>query len=163
MEPRPHPRHGDAAARHPLETIDREARDRGSYLLVLEVENDTKIAVGKLGTIPFRKGFYVYVGSAMANLTRRMERHRRLRKRHHWHIDSLRAKAEFRSILAIRASDRLECDLARAVSAIARWTVQGFGCTDCGCPTHLFGFEDDPIRSPVFQGLLQRFRMDRLF
>jgi sugar fermentation stimulation protein A len=147
----------------PWETIEREARDRGSYLLTLEVSCDTKIAVGKLGTVPFRRGFYVYVGSAMANLSRRMERHRRLRKRHHWHIDDLRAGAEFRSIVAVRASDRLECDLARAVSAIASWTAPGFGCSDCRCSTHLFGFEKDPVHDPAYQALLQRFRMDRFF
>lgn len=117
--------------------------------------------VGKLGKVRFRKGFYIYVGSAMANLSKRMERHRRLRKKHHWHIDELRAITEFRSVLAIRSSDRIECELAEAISGIAEWSIPGFGSTDCSCETHLFGTSSDPIQSEDFQKLLQYFRMDR--
>ncbi len=68
-----------------------------------------------MGKVSFRKGFYIYVGSAMANLSKRVERHRHLRKRHHWHIDELRAVAEFHSVLAIRSSTRLECEIARSL------------------------------------------------
>jgi sugar fermentation stimulation protein A len=90
-----------------------------------------------------------------------MERHRRLRKQHHWHIDELRAIAEFHSILAIRSSDRLECEVARRMSQIAEWSIPGFGSTDCSCKTHLFGMASNPIQSEDFQKLLQYFRMDR--
>jgi sugar fermentation stimulation protein A len=145
----------------PWDTIQREAKDRGSYLLVLKLKRGRQIDVGKLGKVYFRKGFYVYVGSAMANLSKRMERHRHLRKRHHWHIDELRAIAEFRSILAIRSSERLECEVAEAMSRIAKWSVPRFGSTDCSCETHLFGMASDPIQSEDFQKLLQYFRMDR--
>ncbi|HVP78783.1 MAG TPA: DNA/RNA nuclease SfsA [Thermodesulfobacteriota bacterium] len=146
----------------PWDTIDREARDRGSYLLILKVKRSRKIDVGKLGTVHFRKGFYIYVGSAMTNLSRRMERHRHLRKKHHWHIDELRAAAEFHSVFAIRSSERLECEVAEAVSKIAETSVPRFGSTDCSCETHLFGTASDPIQSENFQRLLQHFRMDRL-
>jgi len=145
----------------PWDTIEREARDRGSYLLVLNLRRDRKIGVGKLGRIHFKKGFYVYVGSAMANLSKRMERHRHLRKQHHWHIDELRAVAEFHSVLAIRSSERIECEVAKAVSGIAEWSVPRFGSTDCSCETHLFGMATDPIQSGDFQKLVQYFRMDR--
>jgi len=145
----------------PWETIEREARDRGSYLLILNLKRDRKIGVGKLGRIHFKKGFYVYVGSAMANLSKRMERHRHLRKQHHWHIDELRAVAEFHSVLAIRSSDRLECDVAEAMSEIADWSFPGFGSTDCSCETHLSGMASDPLHSENFHKLLQYFRMDR--
>ncbi len=145
----------------PWDAIDREARDHGSYLLILNLKRDRKVDVGKLGKVHFRKGFYIYVGSAMANLSQRMARHRRLRKRHRWHIDELRGAAEFHSVLAIRSSDRLECDLADAVSRIAGWSVPRFGSTDCSCKTHLFGMAGDPIQSQGFQRLLQYFRMDR--
>jgi len=145
----------------PWDTIQREAKDQGSYLLILNLNRDRKIDVGKLGKVRFRKGFYIYVGSAMANLSKRMERHRRLRKQHHWHIDELRAITEFRSVLAIRSSDRLECELAEAISGIAEWSIPGFGSTDCSCETHLFGTSSDPVQSEDFQKLLQYFRMDR--
>jgi sugar fermentation stimulation protein A len=91
-----------------------------------------------------------------------MERHRRLRKQHHWHIDELRAVAEFHSVLAIRSSERLECEVAEAMSRIAEWSVPRFGSTDCPCETHLFGMANDPIQSENFQNLLQYLRMDRV-
>ncbi|MGD0916475.1 MAG: DNA/RNA nuclease SfsA [Thermodesulfobacteriota bacterium] len=147
--------------RIPWNYIEREARDRGSYLLVLNLKRDRKIDVGKLGQVSFRKGFYIYVGSAMANLSKRMERHRRVKKRHHWHIDELREAAEFCSVLAIRSSDRLECEIAKALSRIAEWSIPGFGSTDCFCDTHLFGMENNPFHSEHFHKLLQYFRMDR--
>jgi len=145
----------------PWEYIEREAKDRGSYLFVLRLSDDKKINVGKLGSIVFKKGFYVYVGSAMANLTARIERHQRLRKNFHWHIDSLRDVSEVVGVFSIRSSDRLECELASSVSNIAEWPIQGFGSSDCTCPTHLFGFKKDPVSLPSFQRLLQYFRMDR--
>jgi sugar fermentation stimulation protein A len=145
----------------PWDYIEEEARDRGSYLLILELKRNRNIPVGKLGRMPFRKGFYVYVGSAMANLSKRIVRHRHLRKRHHWHIDELRAAAEFHSVLAIRSSTRLECHIAKALSRTAEWDIPWFGCTDCGCDTHLFGMSIDPLHSEDFHKLLQYFRMDQ--
>jgi sugar fermentation stimulation protein A len=97
----------------------------------------------------------------MSNLSKRIERHRRERKRMHWHIDWLRQRASVVDALAIRSSDRLECSLAGAVSELADWHVRGFGASDCSCSTHLFGFEVDPRRSASFQRMLIGFRMDR--
>jgi len=147
----------------PWDRIAKEAKDRGSYLLILSLRRRRKINVGKLGRVHFRKGFYIYVGSAMANLWKRMERHRHLRKQHHWHIDELRAVAEFQSALAIRSSDRLECEIAKAMSKISEWSVPGFGSTDCSCKSHLFGMSADPFESESFHKLLQYFRVDRYF
>jgi sugar fermentation stimulation protein A len=145
----------------PWNHIEREAKDRGSYLLILYLKSRSNIRIGTLGSISFRKGFYIYVGSAMANLSKRMERHRHIRKRHHWHIDDLRAQAEFRAVLAIRSSARLECEIAKAFSEIAEWSIPGFGSTDCSCETHLFGISKDPLHLENFHKLLQYFRMDR--
>jgi len=145
----------------PWNFIEKEAIDRGSYLLILNLRNKRKIVVGSLGEVSFRKGIYIYVGSAMVNLTKRMERHRHIRKQHHWHVDELRAVAEFHSVLAIRSSIRFECEIAKALLGIAGWTVPGFGCTDCSCKTHLFGISKDPLHSENFQKLLQYFRIDR--
>ena len=145
----------------PWDYIEEEAEDRGSYLLILNLKKDRKVRVGKLGRVHFRKGFYIYVGSAMANLTKRMERHLRLKKLHHWHIDELRAVAEFHSVLAIRSSVRLECEIAKAMPKIGEWSILGFGSTDCSCKTHLFGMRIDPLHSENFHKLLQYFRMNR--
>ena len=145
----------------PWDYIEREAKDRGGYLLILTLKRKKNIHIGELGKVSFRKGFYIYVGSAMTNLSKRMERHRHLKKLHHWHIDELRAVAEFHSVLAIRSSTRIECEIAEAVSRIAEWNIPKFGSSDCSCQTHLFGMANDPIHSEGFQELLQHFRMDR--
>jgi sugar fermentation stimulation protein A len=141
--------------------IEEEAKDRGSYLLILYLKRRRIIRIGRLGDVSFRKGFYIYVGSAMANLSKRIDRHRHIRKQHHWHIDDLRAVAEFHAVLAIRSSARLECEIANAFSEIAEWTIDGFGSTDCSCKTHLFGMSKDPLLSENFHKLLQHFRMDQ--
>jgi sugar fermentation stimulation protein A len=138
-----------------------EVADRGSYLLVLHLPKDEKIMVAKLGVIWFRKGYYVYVGSAMANLSGRVNRHQRGSGHCHWHIDYLRKVAIFHKALPIRASDRLECSLADALSPLAHWSVKNFGCSDCHCPTHLFGFQNDPLQMQTIQDLILYVRMDR--
>jgi sugar fermentation stimulation protein A len=145
----------------PWPYIEREAHDRGSYLFILKLPDDMRLEVGKLGQVFFRKGFYIYVGSAMANLTKRIERHRRLRKGMHWHIDYLRPHAAVRAALPIRSSDRLECPIARSIREISEWAIKGFGCSDCSCDSHLFAMAEDPLQSPQFQKILQHFRMDR--
>ena len=147
----------------PWDVIEREAKDRGSYLLVLKLREWKRITVGKMGNITFQPGYYIYVGSAMTNLTARIERHRRLRKNHHWHIDYFRQEAEFETALPVRASVSLECPMAASMGKIANWTIPDFGSSDCSCPTHLFGMKTSPLHNAKFINLLQSFRMDRLF
>ncbi len=147
----------------PWDLIQREARDRGSYLVILTLREGAEVEIGKLGRVKFPKGYYLYVGSARKDLTRRIERHRRLRKTKFWHIDYLRERADFQAAVPIRTSDDLECDIAEAMSGIAAWNIPGFGCSDCACESHLFGMKEDPLRSPEFISRLLYFRMDRLF
>ncbi len=146
----------------PWSFVEKEARDRGRYLLVLRLRRKRRLAVGRLGTLSLPGGYYIYVGSAMANLTHRIDRHRRLRKLFHWHIDSLRSVAQLQSIFPIRSSERLECEISRALSKIADRTVAGFGSSDCQCQSHLFAMKTDPIQCPEFLEVIQHFRMDRL-
>ena len=146
----------------PWSYVDREAHDRGGYILIFELAEERTLPIGGRGENRlFRKGFYLYVGSAMANLSARIQRHLRLRKRFHWHIDWLRSALHVHAVLPIRASARLECDLANALSREADWSVPDFGSSDCDCDTHLFGMADDPLHSAGFHRLLQYFRMDR--
>ncbi len=149
-------------ARIPWELVEREARDEGAYLLALDMARSRRIDVGGLGRIAFPKGYYVYAGSARANLSKRVERHLRLRKRHHWHIDFLRSGADFCTALPVRASEDLEHDLAAALGELADWIIPRFGSSDCRCSTHLFGFRDNPLRDPRFIDMLLRFRIGRL-
>lgn len=139
--------------------LSREAHDRGAYLLVLRLDRRRKVSVGRLGRHTFEPGYWIYVGSAMQHLTARIERHRRHRKRLHWHVDYLRAVASDVRALPIRASRRLECTLARELAAVMRPGPAGFGASDCDCAAHLFHCPDLPLDSPAFHQLLQRYRM----
>ncbi len=147
----------------PWDLLQKEVEDRGSYILILRLHAGRTLNIGKLGRVRFKAGYYLYAGSALKNLTQRLERHCRERKKLFWHIDYLRAHAEVHLALPIRASDPLECELAQALKKISHWEVPGFGCSDCSCGSHLFGMNKDPIRTPEFISLLQYFRMDRLF
>jgi sugar fermentation stimulation protein A len=133
--------------------------DRGSYLLVLGFDRDKLVHAGRLGTMLFRKGYYVYVGSAMTNLTARIERHKRMRKKEHWHIDYLAHAAESVLALPIRSSRREECSIAKALSSILAHGPAGFGSSDCSCKTHLFRSNDNPLHAEAFHDVLQSFRM----
>jgi sugar fermentation stimulation protein A len=147
----------------PWNLLQKEVEDRGSYILILRLPVGKKLNIGKLGRIEFKAGYYLYAGSAQKNLTQRLERHKRERKKLFWHIDYLRAHAEVHLALPIRASDPLECELGQALKKISNWKVPGFGCSDCSCISHLYGMRKDPIHTPEFISLLQYFRMDRLF
>jgi sugar fermentation stimulation protein A len=144
------------------QALEREAEDRGSYLVIYHLPRKRLIEIGGLGKVTFRQGYYVYVGSAMRNLSQRVERHRRIRKKVHWHIDYFSGLADFRTALPVRSEDDLECELASAMGNISEWSVPGFGCSDCSCPSHLFGFTTDPMSTRQFHDLLQYYRMDRL-
>ena len=146
----------------PWDLVNAESHDRGCYIIVLRMPRGRKIEVGVLGEVKFRKGYYLYVGSAMKDLTRRIERHRRLTKKHHWHIDYLREQAEFIAAIPIRARADLECEVAGSLGAIADWSVPGFGSSDCPCESHLFGMQQDPVHQREFIRMLLYYRMGRL-
>jgi len=144
----------------PWDHLRREAsEDRGGYLLILRLRRDRRLHVGALGSKLFPKGYYLYIGSAMANLSSRLARHRRLRKRHHWHIDYLRPAASDLIALPVRSSKRIECDLARAIAPISTSACRDFGSSDCTCHSHLFAMPDNPLHDTRFHRVLQSFRM----
>lgn len=147
---------------YPEAILTRENHDCGDYLVVMEMLEEMDISIGAKGIMHFPKGYYVYTGSAKKNLAARLARHQRKRKKMHWHIDYLRQKADVVAVIPIRTQDDLEHDLAHAVDAIAQWHIANFGCTDCHCPSHLFGFTDNPIHTKAFMQLVEDFRMNRL-
>jgi sugar fermentation stimulation protein A len=143
----------------PWDLVERESHDRGSYIIVLKLARNRKLPIGGLGEVRFRKGYYLYAGSAMKDLSQRIARHRRLIKKKHWHIDYLREQADFIAAIPIRTSRNLECSLARELGTIADWQVPDFGSSDCSCATHLFGMDEDPLHTRPFIDRLLHFRM----
>jgi sugar fermentation stimulation protein A len=146
----------------PWQLIGQQAIDSGVYIIVLRLTGSSTFGVGALGAVTFKKGWYLYVGSAQKNLQARMQRHRRLEKKLFWHIDYLRQKAEFCASLPVRGTLVSECGLAAAVAAVAHWQVPSFGCSDCACPSHLFGMPGNPLEEPAFIDMLLALRMGRL-
>ena len=146
----------------PWDTIEREARDSGSYMVMIHIPQDVTTKVGSLGNVHFPAGHYLYVGTARRALTKRMERHIRKHTAVHWHIDYLKGHADRCTTIPIRSSTPLEHKLAEAVGKIADGCVPSFGSSDCGCQSHLFRFADNPLQRQSFIDLLQYFRIDRL-
>jgi sugar fermentation stimulation protein A len=146
----------------PFDLLKTQAVDGGVYLIILHLEKNLSLEIGSLGQRRFKKGYYIYVGSAQKNLQARMNRHRRPGRTRFWHIDYLRQHARFCAAVPVRGTLVAECDLARAVAGIAAWQAPGFGCSDCRCPSHLFGVPADPLKNPAFIDLLLEKRMASL-
>jgi sugar fermentation stimulation protein A len=146
----------------PWDIVKKESEDRGAYLLILKVTHDMTTPVGVKRSIFFKKGYYIYAGSAQKNLTQRIERHKRQRKKLFWHIDYLTKVSEFRAALPLRTVNDLECQLAHALKDIAEGEIAHFGASDCSCTSHLFFMSHDPLLSSTFHQFLQYYRMERL-
>ena len=118
----------------------------GTYILILYLSRGTRINVGRLGGLNFRRGWYAYVGSAFGpgGLAARIGRHLRVEKKHRWHIDYLRAAADVRWIWYSTAEVSREHIWAEVLAEEKGLPVLGFGCSDCRCPAHLFFFSRQP-------------------
>ncbi len=145
----------------PWNVIEEEAVDRGAYILICQIEKFSRICIGKKGLVDFNPGYYLYVGSAIKNLTSRLNRHRRSRKRLFWHIDYFLQEAKLIQILPIRTTDNLECEIAQELNQIAI-SIPDFGASDCHCSSHLFFLNSDPRHYLPFLRILHKFRYYRL-
>ena len=119
--------------------------DPGSYLLIIECERSIDIKVGAFGERAFEVGHYAYAGSAFGpGGLSRVDRHRRIAAGEHdvrhWHIDYLLGAAETELVTVEAFRDRdIECELATALGEASCGRIDGFGASDCGCPSHLWG------------------------
>jgi Uri superfamily endonuclease len=116
---------------------------KGVYVLIIQVDEDTEVDVGAVGKIAFKKGMYAYVGSAQTNLEQRVRRHFRKEKRLFWHIDFLLSDkaAKIVKVLYKPAGKTEECAIAEEIGERGE-PIAGFGCSDCGCRSHLFRNRD---------------------
>lgn len=122
---------------------------KGAYILILKNNKKRKIRIGKLGKFLFEKGFYLYVGSGMNNLEKRIQRHFSKNKKLRWHIDYLTTKMEIVNAIKIPSNKKIECDVAKKVGKIAKPFIKKFGASDCNCYSHLFKIEKQKIRKIV--------------
>ena len=116
---------------------------KGIYVLIIRLNNDAVLRIGALGEVPLMAGVYAYVGSAQTNLEQRVKRHLRKDKRLFWHIDYLLDSdhAKVIKIFYRQADKRGECMVANEICAKGE-PVNGFGCSDCNCISHLFRIDE---------------------
>ncbi len=128
---------------------------KGSYILLIYIPNETRIKIGSLGMLPFPKGYYLYVGSAMGSnsstsLENRVKRHisEANYKKLFWHIDYFLASeiSKIIKIYLILSLIRLECVLAGEILSVCDNYIKDFGSSDCFCSSHLMYFKN-------FQGI----------
>jgi len=94
--------------------------------------------------LSFKKGDYIYIGSAKGCLETRLQRHLRKEKKIFWHIDYLleSKKAKISQIWVIPKS--IECKIAEVFyrNTLTEIVKKGFGSSDCKCVTHLLYIKD---------------------
>ncbi len=111
---------------------------KGTYTLIMRLQEGRRLKIGALGEIHFDEGFYAYTGSALgAGGFARVARHRDVaagkNRTKRWHIDYLLPHVE---IMETVTSPRLECSVVAGIDReLSR--IAGFGCSDCHCPSHL--------------------------
>ena len=115
--------------------------DPGTYALILKSVSTKTIQVGRWGKLTLQPGYYVYIGSAFGpgGVQARVSRHLREIKVKHWHIDYLREYIHPKAVWYSYGPEHLEHLWARALSDGNEFVpIQGFGCSDCKCFSHLF-------------------------
>ena len=110
---------------------------RGSYILEIGLKEDKNVQIGKLGNIFFKKGSYLYVGSALNGIEQRVNRHLRENKKLHWHIDYLLKHATITKVFYKQSNRKDECYVAKIIQKNYS-SILGFGSNDCKCKSHLF-------------------------
>jgi len=99
--------------------------------------------VGSLGRVRFAKGYYAYVGSARRGMRSRVARHLVREKRKRWYVDWLTTQPGVVPVaVASTTLTGLECRIAATLSSRTDMRVDGFGCSDCECESHLFHFSN---------------------
>jgi len=129
----------------------------GTYALLLRLERDCALTVGRLGRFCFPAGIYVYVGSGHGpgGMAARVARHLREPKPRRWHVDYLRPHAWPVEIWCAIGARKRECVWAQTLLTLpgASIPVPRFGASDCRCPAHLVHFSALPDRAAFAQAV----------
>lgn len=116
--------------------------ETGTYLLLLNLDQEKEISVGRSGTFSFQPGYYLYLGSAFGpgGLRSRLGRHIRGGEKIFWHIDYLRIKSDLKEVWYQITPEPREHQVAAWLASRPgiRLPVPGFGASDCRCRSHLF-------------------------
>ena len=134
---------------------------KGVYILIISVNKQISIKVGKLGKLQLQPETHMYVGSALGSgstsLQHRINRHilKTDQRKNHWHIDyitSLPQKyAKIHFVVSIETSKQLECMFSQKIAQIdgIRCPIPKFGASDCSqCESHLYSYSK-PVEQAV--------------
>lgn len=121
----------------------------GTYALVCASTCTKIIDAGRLGEVQLVPGWYLYIGSAFGpgGLAARIEHHRRIASRPHWHIDYLRLHTCLEAVWFTYDPKPREHLWAKVAQTGMKGLIsrEGFGSSDCACPSHLFQFAGRPL------------------
>jgi Uri superfamily endonuclease len=118
---------------------------KGTYTLLLVCNNSFGRRIGRSRYLNISRGYYLYTGSALGqgsvSLEGRLKRHSRASKKTKWHVDYLtsRSNCTIRAAVCLQSRKRLECSIARAISAelSVEPVFPRAGSSDCSCEAHL--------------------------
>lgn len=124
-------------------------------MLLLHLGKTTEIEIGAIGTRTFKRGFYVYFGTAHGGggVCKRVGRHARLlgdNKKRKWNVDYFREHATLVEVWFSHAPAEFECRWSKAFSrlSISSVPVKKMGGWDCKtCPAHFYKLSQRPTTS----------------
>ena len=138
---------------------------KGSYVLITKLKRNSRIMIGKLGIIDFPKGYYCYVGSALGrtvSLENRIGRHKKLNKdksgKLKWHVDYFLVdpNTSIVDVIKIKSDRRMECEISKKLGIVADKSIDGFGCSDCGCKSHFHYFKNKQDFEKILRSINER-------
>jgi Uri superfamily endonuclease len=107
-----------------------------TYILIIQFYSNKAIKIGKLGEFLFKRGYYLYIGSARRNIEKRIERHIRKEKKKFWHIDYLLQYGVVKQVWTGKMAER---EVSKIMENTFEIPVLGFGSSDMReNKTHLF-------------------------
>ena len=127
----------------------RSMTDVECYSLLIRVKSDLVLDVGRLGSMKFPAGYYVYTGRAKKGLSKRIQRHKMKKKQ--WHVDYLTSSfdATVEEVYYHAYPAEKECLVNQGFLNLpgACVPVPGFGNSDCrdSCSSHLIYFRKKPV------------------
>jgi Uri superfamily endonuclease len=134
--------------------------EKGTYILITQVSQLKRIAIGSLGKFEIIPGFYAYVGSAFGSggLRARIGHHLESTAHPHWHIDYLLQVAKPVEVWFSTSNRKLEHHWAELLENAASFRVPilRFGSSDYhrSRASHLFYSK----RRPSFRWFRQQRR-----
>ena len=114
----------------------------GTYIVILRCDAGQTIRIGARGPLELKRGWYLYVGSALGpgGLRSRLGRHLSGTGRPRWHIDYVRRATDPCTAWLCVGNEHAEHHWANALASTPGIVpvVPGLGASDCSCATHVF-------------------------